>query len=337
MSTLPLFALLPRAAAFCGMLALASADVHCDAVPYDPLVTNRAVTVETMDFTIHDAARGRDIPIRVYARPAGTRAPLLLFSHGLGGSRENNPYLGEHWAARGYVAVFLQHPGSDESVWRERPAGEGLAALQAAANLENFLLRADDVPAVLDQLAAWDKEDGHPLARRLDLSRVGMSGHSFGAVTTQAVSGQTFRLRRGVGITDPRIDAACAFSPSAPRMGDPETAFGSVEIPWMLMTGTEDEAPIGNIDVESRLAVYPALPPGGKYELVLFGAEHSAFGDRALPGDREARNPNHHRAIRALSTAFWDAWVKEDPAARAWLDGDGPATVLEEDDRWQRK
>ncbi len=105
----------------------------------------------------------------------------------------------------------------------------------------------------------------------------------------------------------------------------------------MLMTGTKDVAFIGDADVPSRLAVFPALPPGGKYELVLDKAEHSAFSDRALPGDTERRNPNHHRAIKALSTAFWDAWLREDPAAKTWLAGDGPYSVLEKNDRWQRK
>lgn len=47
-------------------------------------------------------------------------------------------------------------------------------------------------------------------------------------------------------------------------------------------------------DLASRLSVYPTLPPGGKYELVLDGAEHSAFTDRALPGETEKRSPNHH-------------------------------------------
>ena len=82
---------------------------------------------------------------------------------------------------------------------------------------------------------------------------------------------------------------------------------------------------------------FPALPPGGKYELVLHNAEHSAFTDRALPGDTEKQNPNHHRIIVAISTAFWDAWLREDTAARKWLDGDGPTSVLEPNDRWQKK
>ena len=127
------------------------------------------------------------------------------------------------------------------------------------------------------------------------------------------------------------------MSPGAPQLGRAETAFGAVEIPWLLMTGTEDDSLISNADAASRRKVFAALPPGGHYELVLDGAEHSAFGDRALPGDREPRNPNHHRAILALSTAFWDTHLRGDDAARAWLTGDGPRSVLEKADRWQRK
>ena len=44
----------------------------------------------------------------------------------------------------------------------------------------------------------------HALAGRLDLSKVGMSGHSFGAVTTQAISGQTTRWGKEL-FTDSRI------------------------------------------------------------------------------------------------------------------------------------
>ena len=64
-----------------------------------------------------------------------------------------------------------------------------------------------------------------------------------------------------------------------------------MKIPWMLMTGTKDVAPIGDTDVASRLAVYPALHGAPKYEVVLYNAEHSVFTDRALPGDRESAEP----------------------------------------------
>lgn len=102
------------------------------------------------------------------------------------------------------------------------------------------------------------------------------------------------------------------------------------------MTGTKDTAPIGHADVPARLNVYPNLPQTiDKYELVLHNAKHSAFSDRALPGDMQKRNPNHHRAILALSTAFWDTYLRGDPPARQWLCGSGPKSILEPQDRWQ--
>jgi predicted dienelactone hydrolase len=232
--------------------------------------------------------------------------------------------------------VFLQHPGSDESVWRDVTRADRMQALQQAASMDAYMQRVFDVPAVLDQLARWNRDANHPMNGRLDLRRVGMSGHSFGAVTTQSVSGQSGPGGRQP-FTDRRIDAAIIMSPSVPRQVPAARAFAKVHIPWLLMTGTNDTAPIGIQDMASRLGVFPALPDGGKYELVLDGAEHSVFTDRSLPGDARPRDPAHHPVILALSTAFWDAWLRKDRAARIWLDGEGPRSVLAAADRWQRK
>lgn len=295
---------------------------------YDPLV------VEDAPPTSIDLVAG-DVPVRVFLPAQPGASPVILFSHGLGGSREGNRFLGEHWARRGYVALFLQHPGSDGAVWKEVPQAERFAALKSAASLENFVRRVDHVRTVLDTLARWNVEPKHALLGRLDLTRVGMSGHSFGAVTTQAISGQVFPIGRA--FAEPRIKAAMALSPSVPRRGDAKRAFASVKIPWLLITGTADDSLISEQTPASRLGVYPALPAGQKYELVLDGAEHSAFTDRALPGDSLPRNPNHHRALLAVSTAFFDSTLKGDAAARAWLEGKGVRAVLDERDRWSWK
>lgn len=316
------------------LIALAALLAPAAPGEYDPLRASPA-EAKPLDLEIRDAKRSRALPIRVY-RPAGSAAAaVVLFSHGLGGNRETSAYLGDHWAARGYVAVFLQHPGSDEGVWKETPRAERMAALKRAASATNLLLRAGDVSATLDRLAEWNAAAGHPLAGRLDLGRVGMAGHSFGALTTQMVSGQATLV--GKSLTDARIKAAVVMSPSVPARGDAKRAFGGVKLPWLLLTGTKDSAIISGAAAESRLGVYPALPAGGKYQVVLAGAEHSAFGERALPGEVAGRNPNHHKAIRAITTAFWDAYLRGDVAARQWLDGDGPRGVLEKADRWETK
>jgi len=301
---------------------------------YEPLATAAKSAPAQIDLTVHDAKRNRDIPLRIYLPTNSALAPVVLFSHGLGGSRAGSAFLGEHWAARGYLAVFLQHPGSDDSVWKNESREDRLGAMKQAASLDNFLLRVEDVPAVLNQLEIWNSEKSHRLSGRLDLKKIGMSGHSFGAVTTEAVSGESLPLG-GQKYTDARIKAAVVFSPSAPRGGSAAKAFGDVKIPWLLMTGTKDLSPIGNADMNSRLAVYPALQGAPKYEVVLHNAEHSVFTDRPLPGDHEPRNPNHHRVILALSTAFWDAYLRGDAEARAWLNGTGPRSVMEVDDKWQ--
>jgi predicted dienelactone hydrolase len=316
-------------------LSMAAPAASIAATAYDPLAIPTNVGTRVVDLVFRDAQPTREIPLLVYLPPGQSPAPVVLFSHGLGGSREGNAFMGQHWAARGYVAVFMQHAGSDTSVWRDKAVAQRMAAMKQAASAQNLVTRVKDVHAVIDQLERWNSDGASVLKGRLDLKRIGMSGHSFGALTTQAVSGEKFPV--GGRMIDSRIKAAIMFSPSPPRRGDAKEAFGAVAIPWMLMTGTEDVAPIGEADVASRLAVFPALAPGRKYELVLDKAEHSAFTERALPGDHEKRNPNHHRAILALSTAFWDAYLNADAAAREWLNGKGPASVLEPKDRWRTK
>jgi predicted dienelactone hydrolase len=317
-------------------LLLAAAAAALPAAGYDPLAVAPGAAVQEAKLAVRDSARNREIPVRVVLPAAAGAAPVLLFSHGLGGSREGSAYLGEHWSRRGYVTVYLQHPGSDDSAWKGARAKARRRSLEDAASAQNLLLRLGDVKAVLDQLEAWNRAGGHALSGRLRMDQVGMSGHSFGALTTQGVSGQSFPMQ-GVKFTDKRIRAAVIMSPGSPRRGGAEQAFSQVQMPWMLMTGTRDVAQIGGQTLESRLDVYRHLPPGGKYELVLEGAEHSAFTDRGLPASAAQRNPNHHRVILALSTAFWDAYLRNDAAARAWLDGPQARQLMQPGDRWQQK
>jgi predicted dienelactone hydrolase len=321
---------------FTTLLILLAGPVSAQTDAYDPLTVSDRRSPERLDLIVNDTGRQRDISIRVYLPSAPSPSPVVLFSHGWGGSREESTYLGKHWASRGYVTVFLQHPGSDTSVWNDKAARERITSGQSASMVQNFLLRVKDVPAVLDQLEQWNSTDGHVLSGRMNLKLIGMSGHSFGAVTTQAVSGQRFSAGESL-FTDARIDAAVIMSPSSPSRGTPQAAFEKVSIPWMLMTGTKDIVSIGNADIKSRFAVFSALPTGDKYELVLHGAEHMVFTDRTLPGDTEPRNPSHHRAILALSTVFWDTYLRENATARKWLRGDGPKSILNENDRWQMK
>ncbi|BCU77031.1 hypothetical protein [Luteolibacter sp. LG18] len=303
------------------------------AAPYDPLKVPEA-KIDTKTFEVKDAKRDRAIPVRVYLPATAKPAPVILFSHGLGGSRDNNPYLGNHWAGRGYVVVFVQHAGSDEAVWKGAPVIGRMAELKKAASLENLTARGKDIPAVIDALTAWNADKTHPLHDRLDLAHLGMSGHSFGAVTTQAVSGQTYPLG-GMSFLEPRIKASVMMSPSPPAMGDPAKAFASIKVPCLLMTGTGDTSPIGNTSAEDRLKVFPNLKSAPAWQVVFDKGVHMTFGERDLLG-AAPKDPRYHRAILALTTAFWDTELKGDKDAKAWLNGSGAKAVLIPADKWEK-
>lgn len=299
---------------------------------YDPLKVSAAPVV-SQTFETTDARRDRTLPLRVYLPETKAAAPVILFSHGLGGSRDNNPYLGNHWAGRGYVVVFVQHPGSDESVWKSKPALQRMGAMKQAASFANVTARGGDIPFVIDTLAKWNAEPGHPLHQRLNLEKIGMSGHSFGANTTQSVAGQVFPLVK-VNFTEPRITAALMMSPGPPAMGDPALAFGQIRIPCLLMTGTLDDSPIGKQSAADRLKVFPHLTQAPAWQVVFDGANHMDFGQRTLRG-KTIENTRYHRAILALGTAFWDARLMGKPEALSWLNGAGAKAALDPKDQWQ--
>ncbi len=301
---------------------------------YDPLQKPKSVAATVAELVVQDEERSREIPLKLYLPAAKAPAPLILFSHGLGGTRNGCSYLGVHWSARGYVVVALQHRGSDDGVWRDLRLGQRIVAMRRAGSPENLALRVGDVRRVLDQLTTWNTTPEHPLAGRLNLQQIGMSGHSFGAITAQVLGGEKFSEdgdRR-----DGRIRAVVALSPSIPHEEDPAIAFESVAIPWLMITGTKDVVTMFKTNLESRLGVYRNLPEKiDRYELVLYEAEHSAFTDIRMAWDRGERNPNHHRAVLAVSTAFWDFYLRGDAQAGDWLKRDRVRSVLEQKDAWQ--
>src|SRR5450432_122101 len=109
---------------------LASAEPHVAAGGYDPMAVPANVGAHVVDLSFSIARPVRAIPLRVYLPDGQSPAPVVLFSHGLGGSRESNSFMGQHWAARGYVAVFMQHPGSDDAIWREKAVAQRMAAMK---------------------------------------------------------------------------------------------------------------------------------------------------------------------------------------------------------------
>jgi predicted dienelactone hydrolase len=299
------------------------------ACPYDPA---GPYAVETTGVIWTDAARQRALPLRVRLPNAPGARPVVLFSHGLGGNVDSGRAWGERWASYGFVVIHLQHPGSDASVWRgvERPA----QSLRAAASLDQYLARVADVKFVLDELQRRQRA-GDPLAARLDLARIGMSGHSFGAQTTQALAGQSFdgtatARTAAAALAELRLRAFVAFSPSA-RSQQAAALFATIAKPFISITGTDDGMVGLGLGVPPPLRRVPfeGMPGPDQYLLVLEAADHMVFNGtaRARTGGDTAHDATHTALAAAVTTAFWLAYLADDGAARDWLAGSAAAAI----------
>ena len=284
-----------------------------------------------------DLERDRPMPVRIY-HPEGAPGPLpvILFSHGLGGSRAGYEYLGRHWASHGYVSIHLQHVGSDESVWRGQ--ADPMGAMRRAGNARNTMQRGLDVKFALDQVEALQVGD-LVLGGRLDLERIGFAGHSFGSHTTLMAIGQMFVLPGGrtFSFGDPRIKAAVALSPAP--LGRPEEVaqvYGAIRVPCFHMTGTRDESVISDAGPADRRIPYDNISLADQYLLILEGGDHMVFSGVRRGGDG-TKDALHHELIRMGATAFWDAYLREDEAARAWLAEGGFAQTLGEAGSFEAK
>lgn len=296
-----------------------STPVAAAAVPAQPIVC---------EAQWHDAARDRMVPVRI-RMPAGTgKVPLILFSHGLGGNLDAGTIWAQAWAQNGFAVIHLQHAGSDSGILRT-------GGIRRAMSGEQLRARALDVRFALDEAGRRPREGACDL-KRLDLSRIGMAGHSFGAQTTLAVAGTTYPMV-GRGLADPRIKAAIAFSPQPAQQQPDATAFGSITMPFFSMTGTRDAVPwLTPVTPEDRQRPFRAMPPGNKYLLVMDGADHAAFsGQDNIRLQHGPPSPHVRETVIQASLLFWKATLNNDRAAKQALDRF--ASSLPSDDRFERR
>ena len=281
-----------------------------------------------------DPKRGdRAVPYKIYYPVAHSldHLPVVVWSHGLGGSADGAAFLGRFVASHGYVVVNIQHAGTDSALWEGKPGHPWDIIRATEIRPEETIDRFLDVPFALDCLPGWAAENPD-VAGHMNMSCLGMSGHSFGAYTTQVAAGQMFFDGREGGLRsfrDSRFRAAIAYSPMPACDTDTGAQFGHravygpIAIPMMYMTGTLDISPLGGVMVEQREEPFMHAGAGGQHLVVLEGGDHMVFaGSRG----KLAENPLRHRhedIIKVLSLAFWDAYLRDDPAARAWLCGEG--------------
>jgi len=281
-------------------------NVSIQAAPSDPAVE-----------TIKHPKTGRDIKLR--ARLPAIKAPtgLILYSPGLGSGVTNGAAWCEAWRQAGYLVVTLAHPLTDDSIWQTNAKQTFKANMQQALAGPQYGLRVSDCQFALDYCLQSPR-----LAPYIDPARIGLAGHSYGALTAQTIAGQPLGAQ---SLRDSRIKAVIAFSPSATS---PERArsMSKVQIPFFCITGDHDQFVTFKKDADAielgvRLAnrewVYTHLPAGKKIQLMVREADHMSFAGEPIDSRRFSRdikvteqgNQAVWDRVSQMTTAFWEYYL----------------------------
>jgi predicted dienelactone hydrolase len=156
----------------------------------------------------------------------------------------------------------------------------------------------------------------------MDSSRIGVGGHSMGSYTSEAIAGALVNLpgHLGSNFADLRVRAVLCLSPQGPgQFGLSDHSFDQISLPYIGMTGSLDS--LGPVASPAWHKIpFERSEPGDKYQVFIEGADHMSFISARTP------RPNHAAQAEAILEytnsawlAFWDAYLKDDAAAKAYL------------------
>lgn len=173
---------------------------------------------------------------------AAGRWPVLLLSHGNGGTARMMGWFGTAMARAGYVVVAVDHPGNN-----------GMDAMTAAGSILMWN-RVDDLSAALAAVKADPR-----LAAHVDVERLGLAGYSAGGYTALIAAGARPDMARLVAFCEANPkDGVCA-----PQLENPEFTFerrmalaaAPQMAPWMAKSGEDRRIP----NVRAVFLMAPAI------------------------------------------------------------------------------
>jgi predicted dienelactone hydrolase len=296
-----------------------------------PLTQSDNVRLPDLDTElVVDSKIKRKIKLKIRLPAQEKPTALILYSPGLGSGVSNGADWCEAWRAAGYLVATLAHPVTDDSIWNTSKSRSLKVTIAEAIASPQYALRVKDCSAALDYLLSLPAlkpylekaDDGKGGVHR---PRIGIAGHSYGALTVQSIAGQG---QGGKGPLDPRIDAAIALSPSAMSQ-ERAAAMGQVKIPFFCVTGDLDGYVTFKKDADSvrlgvplsqRQWVYDHLPKGKRQELLVAQADHMTFSGEPIEAEHfsrdvslpEQNNPKTWARVSALTTGFWDFYLKSE-------------------------
>ncbi len=324
-----------RLIAACGASAIVL-KVNAAATPAEHLRLTQPESVHQTELettVVVDPKTKRTIKLEIRLPVQAKPTALILYSPGLGSGVSNGADWCEAWRDAGYLVVTLAHPVTDDSIWNTSQGRSLKMTIAEAIASPQYALRVNDCSFALDHLLGLPSlkpylkgaGDGKVGSQR---PRIGIAGHSYGALTVQSITGQG---QGGKGLLDRRINAAIAFSPSA-MSPERAAAMAQVKIPFFCITGDldghvtfkkgADSVRLG-VPLNQRQWVYSHLPKGQRQELLVAQADHMTFAGEPIAAEHfsrdvplpEQNNPKTWARISAMTTLFWDFYLKEEMTA----------------------
>ncbi|MFM8733151.1 MAG: prolyl oligopeptidase family serine peptidase [Phycisphaerales bacterium] len=310
---------------------------------------------DVLDFPdLADAARSsagatvqgnpRRVPIRIHVPAGAGPFPVIVVSHGAGGDRDTHFGQAQHLASHGYAVLCVEHVGSNRERLREGGLRMGKTLEAMTRDAVEVLARPKDVSFAIDQASRWNR-DHERLRGRLDLERVGVMGHSFGAYTTMVACGMrpaldwlTPRVDPGTGLgpdlRDRRVRCGVALSPQG--VGEPffvEESFGSLRVPLLGITGSKDDQQ-GERPAAGRKDAFARWPAGDHRLVWIVNARHGDFTSASGASGRSLPSPTREDVqpvTQAVTLAFFDIHLRGDTDAANRLTADGLRPFLRGD------
>ncbi|MEW6127789.1 MAG: hypothetical protein AB1757_12195 [Acidobacteriota bacterium] len=253
-----------------------------------------------------------------------TRFPVLVYQPGGGTARFVGTFQAEHLASHGYIVISADHPGFSDTILfpdGTRFQADMMLMPKETGNFRDDVLKnwewldkqvfpiwVADAKYVLDKLEELDKATGQLFYKRLDLSRIGMMGWSFGGATAIQMSRD-----------DPRVKAV--VDQDGQLFGDVRDK--GTHRPVMLMHhGLEDKPPKPEQSevmkeliamTKTQTTTFINRSTNDWYEITIDKTQHGHFSDFLLffPRSPSQLDPRRaHEIIIAYTMAFFDKHLR---------------------------
>jgi len=252
-----------------------------------------------------------------------SRYPVLIFSHGMIGYRNQNMFQVEELASHGYIVIGIDYAyEAAASVYPDGRVALSKISRTLTSNAQydkHIPLWTSDATFVLDQVEELNRNDSTGrFTGKIDLERIGMLGHSFGGAVTVQMLMKDARVKAAIS-----MDGGFYGSPiSETGFGKPFFMMYAEETYNKVMTSYDDVVKqLGEVSREAFEAPRKeyiknsgrALAGGG-LSILIPGSTHSSYTDLALfsplLGLGGADPRRDHRIVNEFSVAFFDRYLK---------------------------